>query len=287
MAWTFSPSPLQYSAMYLIVGLAFIGIGLFLYDEAHEVVEVYKRYDDLCDLNWENPKECEVTVDIHEDLDSPVFLYYELTDFYQNHRSYAKSRDARQLMGDDREKYEIREYCSPIVTMEDLELITNLNLDDDDPANPCGLIARSLFNDTFSLYYPKSGKEVEIDQDSITWGVEREEMYDRADDWKEDQWTDVENEHFMVWMSVAGLPTFRKLWGRIDDDLDEGYYKLVILNQYDVDDFDGEKHIVLSTVGAFGGKITFMAIVYLTIGAVAVLCSGLMLLAYFLKRTFN
>jgi hypothetical protein len=34
----------------------------------------------------------------------------------------------------------------------------------------------------------------------------------------------------MNWMSVAGLPRFRKLWGKIDKDLDEGTYKLVIVN---------------------------------------------------------
>lgn len=253
---------------------------------------MYKRYDDLCEADWADPHDCEIELDIHEDMDSPVFLYYELTDFYQNHRGYSKSRDALQLLGEDREEHEIEEYCSPIVTMEDLELITNLTLDDDDVANPCGLIARSYFNDTFRLYYPDSDEQVSIDEDSITWGVERDDMFDRADDWEEDQWTDVENgkdysEHFMVWMSVAGLPTFRKLWGRIDDDLDEGYYRLVVLSQYDVDDFDGEKHIVLSTVGAFGGKITFMAVVYITIGGVAVLGGLLMLLAHFIKRRIS
>lgn len=30
------------------------------------------------------------------------------------------------------------------------------------------------------------------------------------------------NEHFIVWMRTAGLPNFRKLWGRIDNYLDPG-----------------------------------------------------------------
>jgi hypothetical protein len=27
------------------------------------------------------------------------------------------------------------------------------------------------------------------------------------------------DEHFIVWMRTAGLPNFRKLWGRIDNGL--------------------------------------------------------------------
>jgi hypothetical protein len=30
------------------------------------------------------------------------------------------------------------------------------------------------------------------------------------------QWLNVEQEHFIVWMRTAGLPNFRKLWGKIN-----------------------------------------------------------------------
>jgi hypothetical protein len=31
-------------------------------------------------------------------------------------------------------------------------------------------------------------------------------------------------EHFIVWMRTAGLPNFRKLWGRFENGLKKGVY---------------------------------------------------------------
>jgi hypothetical protein len=57
--------------------------------------------------------------------------------------------------------------------------------------------------------------------------------------YKDVQWLDMTNEHFIVWMRTAGLPNFRKLWGRIDDGLEPGNYKLEVSNQYRVEPFQG------------------------------------------------
>jgi len=40
----------------------------------------------------------------------------------------------------------------------------------------------------------------------------------------------VEDEHFIVWMRTAGLPTFRKLFGRIDTTLEPGTYSFKVSN---------------------------------------------------------
>jgi hypothetical protein len=44
-------------------------------------------------------------------------------------------------------------------------------------------------------------------------------------------------EHFIVWMRTAGLPSFRKLWGKINNVLDVGNYSLVIDNRKKVNVF--------------------------------------------------
>ena len=49
-------------------------------------------------------------------------------------------------------------------------------------------------------------------------------------------------EHFIVWMRTAGLPNFRKLWGRIEPKLiTKGKYRVTIQNNYETTAFQGKK----------------------------------------------
>lgn len=47
------------------------------------------------------------------------------------------------------------------------------------------------------------------------------------------------DEHFIVWMRTAGLPNFRKLWGRIENGLEKGNYTVHIKNEFEVSPFQG------------------------------------------------
>lgn len=80
------------------------------------------------------------------------------------------------------------------------------------------------------------------------------------------------NEHFIVWMRTAGLPTFRKLYGKIHSDLKKGdTLTFTVTNNFEVESFDGSKAIVLSTLGKFGGKNSFLGISYIVVGSIALL----------------
>ena len=65
--------------------------------------------------------------------------------------------------------------CDPIITVGDLWDYQKMNLakppaklTDNKPAIPCGLVAKSMFNDTFTLK-DSSGKEVTIEKTNIAW----------------------------------------------------------------------------------------------------------------------
>lgn len=92
------------------------------------------------------------------------------------------------------------------------------------------------------------------------------------------------DDHFIVWMRYAGLPTFRKLYGKIDVDMskDKGPYKMKIVNNFDVAPFEGKKSIVFSTTNGLGGKSYKLATCFFIAGAATALY--LIFLAY---KTFK
>ena len=51
---------------------------------------------------------------IEEDLEPPIYVYYELHNFYQNHRRYVKSRSDEQLEGKFLPASELSD-CDPLI----------------------------------------------------------------------------------------------------------------------------------------------------------------------------
>ena len=73
------------------------------------------------------------------------------------------------------------------------------------------------------------------------------------------------DEHFIVWMRLAGVPHFRKLYGRIEQpNLKKGdVLKFVIHNNFEVASFKGRKALVLATDNFIGGRNFGIGILFL------------------------
>jgi hypothetical protein len=295
------PTALSAIVIFAVIGSAFICLGALLLNYSADIIQVKERYDNVADCDntkWDTRTACEVEIKIEDDMEGPVYFYYYLTSYYQNQRRYVKSRSKEQLKGKDLTETGLAE-CEPVITMDKLgrlkqDLQGAVDLEDDDVANPCGLVAKSFFNDTFTLYSPQ-GTEVTIDTEDIAWQEDIDRGFNHMhSNWTEAQWTDVENgiaylEHFIVWSRLSGLPNFKKLWGVIDDDLDAGTYKLIV-NSCDVNtaypttDWDGTKAVLLSTTNGFGGDNTILGSLYLAFGSVSYLLSSLFCVKSFIKR---
>lgn len=167
-------------------------------------------------------------------------------------------------------------------------------LKENDPAIPCGLVAKSVFNDTFELYDSKN-QRVKIVETGIAWSSDIQYKFKNLEEkeipkdlgaksYKDVQWFDMQDEHFIVWMRTAGLPNFRKLWGKINDKLEPGEYTVKINNQFEVAPFQGRKFFVLSTTNALGGKNYFLAVCYIVVGTLCMLFAFIFCIAYMRKK---
>lgn len=189
------------------------------------------RYDDEC-----STATCRFEIDLKHDLDAPVYVYLEMRNFYQNHWNVVKSVSYSQLQGEDLGADDLS-VCEPAITYNDAKLkdvnITDPTNDEDDPMYPCGLLPRSYAyaRDKFRIY--SGSEEIKIDQDDIAWKADIDKRFKSLDDWEEKQWIDVEDEHFIVWMRTSNLPWFIKLWGSIDEDLEQGKYSVVVTDGED------------------------------------------------------
>uniref|UniRef100_A0A0E0PQA3 ALA-interacting subunit n=1 Tax=Oryza rufipogon TaxID=4529 RepID=A0A0E0PQA3_ORYRU len=262
-----------------LIGIIFIPIGLVSIAASQEVVELVDKYDGECVTandkvgfiqDTKTDKACTRTITVPKPMKGPIQVYYQLENFYQNHRRYVKSRSDKQLRS--------KEFSSVIKTC-DPEAISEGGA----PIVPCGLIAWSLFNDTFTFSVNK--KTVQVNKKNIAWSSDRTIKFG-SDVFPEnfqkggligggqlnEKLPLSEQEDLIVWMRTAALPTFRKLYGRIETDImasDE--ITVVIQNNYNTYSFGGTKALVLSTTSWIGGKNNFIGFAYVAIGTISFL----------------
>jgi hypothetical protein len=122
-----------------------------------------------------------------------------------NHRDFVKSRNYPQLRGEvhvdssNNSKCQGARYMSEIFDKDESKYITawNVKLQNDSFANPCGLIAKSFFNDSYTLYDP-NGQEITINETDIAQEYDKKYMFKRNVNYTSLQWIDVENGNKLI-----------------------------------------------------------------------------------------
>jgi hypothetical protein len=282
-------------------------------------------------------------------------VYYELDNFYQNHRTYVKSRSDKQLLGEDVDDTDLAD-CAPRKSKR-------VN-GDKKTLWPCGLVATSLFDDIFTL----NTTDLSMSERGIAWDTDVMNKFANPDafatadvacadiatcinktvcedtictdngisqkncrgyqcaggdfDYSKKDGTScdsgscklfyypddgngdndkyqylyeefphivspivgITNEHFIVWMRTAGLPKFRKLYGRIDQGIPAGTdVTFQVTNNFPVSDFKGKKTLVITTLSWVGGKNPFLGIAYVVVGVMCVVLALLFGIKQFLS----
>ncbi|XP_077221432.1 ALA-interacting subunit 3-like [Tasmannia lanceolata] len=278
---------------FLLISIIFVPIGVASLLASRDVVEIVDRYETACipenlrgdKLSFiQDPssnKICNRTLIVPKRMKHPIYVYYQLDNFYQNHRRYVKSRNDEQLRSNS--SANSTDGCDP----ED-----NAN---GSPIVPCGLIAWSLFNDTYN--FSLNNQAVTVNTSGIAWKSDRDKKF--GDDVyprnfqngtviggkRLDPDTPLSHqEDLIVWMRTAALPTFRKLYGKIEVDLEESAVIQVTLeNNYNTYSFNGKKKLVLSTSSWIGGKNDFLGIAYLTVGGLCLFLALAFIVVYLVK----
>ncbi|MCO5573269.1 hypothetical protein L7F22_027038 [Adiantum nelumboides] len=265
-----------------------------------KVVEIIDEYQTACVPNTytnndervqfiqdvTQDKHCNRTLTVSKLMKGPVYVYYQLDNFYQNHRRYVKSRSDEQLLDGSATD---TDDCKPEQQLGGLPIV------------PCGLIAWSLFNDTYNI--STGGRQLTINKTGISWKSDREHKFGKVypqnfpNNLPRDQNGSLiggasldlntplnEDEDLIVWMRTAALPTFRKLYGKIEQDLAAGStLSITIDNVYNTYSFGGKKKLVLSTTSWLGGKNDFLGVAYIVVGSLCVILA----LVFFLVHWRN
>jgi len=243
-----------------------------------------------------NETVCQIEFSLPNDLDPPILFYYRLTNFYQNHRRYVQSLNDNQLKGQALSKGKLGS-CDP------------LSGKNDTPYYPCGLIANSLFNDTFETpfavlnppggvdnTYVMTNKNIAWDSDKARFGKTKytsdqvlpppnwAERYENGRYTNDTMPNIHEDEEFQAWMRTAGLPIFSKLALRNDTGrMSQATYRINIDYRFPVREYSGTKSIVISTRTVMGGKNPFLGIAYVVVGGLAVLLGALFTARHLIK----
>ena len=257
--WRPLPTISCITIIFISFGVFFVIFGIIILIFIGQLKEYKFRYDTNCGSS----STCTFPISILEEMKKPIMVYYQVNDVRQNHRFYMDNKSDKQLKGEEVSKDDLEKNneCENYLYNEDMGNTNNLPAND--IAFPCGLIAKSFFQDEL-ISLEMSGKTITLTTEELAYKSDIDSF--SKVEYKTSHWLDISKEPFMIWSRIAPYKNPRKLWAKIEeDDIPSGTSITVTIenNNY----YTNEKYIILSTRNVFGGKSSFLGICYVVFGA--------------------
>lgn len=323
-SWNPVPSPKNVFLLYLLVAAVFVIVGGCLLSVASKVSELTVYYQDCKDKaptgdDWEDmPSDhysmiftkhkdfstapqwryvadpddqdeesgtCQLRFTTPQEIPKDVYVNYLIENFAANHRKYVLSFNEDQIKG-------------IAASRSDLEDNVGINCKilghngDGKLYYPCGLIANSMFNDTFPFELSNvqdSNNNYPLSNSNINWHTDRtryrKTKYNHTDIVPPPFWarqfpdgyneTNIPNIHeweeFQNWMRPAALHKFSKLIRRnSNDSLQAGTYQIDIGLHWPTTMYNGKKAVYITHGSSIGSRNYFLGTVYLIGGCICV-----------------
>jgi len=306
------PLPLRHQIVrimsILTSSIVLLAIGGAMHSHSKSIVEQVVPYEFTCAGTQidDATRQCDkLIITIKEKITQPVYVYYHLTKFWQNHFLYVRSLSDSQVFGSDMSD---TDNCGGTQFGGQLD-----NTDAGKIIVPCGLQAWSRFDDeitvdviakdgqtkcTDCLDYNDIALELDLDRFvAFNSSLSENSAYTSTVDAKiwndelirgETTIPDLRDESFMVWMRYAPTPDFKKLHSIIKQDLEpEDTLEISIINKFNNDVYNGKKELIFTQARAFGGKHDFLSTIFILAGVLPIVIVLITIGTHFYIATKN